>query len=340
MKVLLYAEGLKKIGKSGLGKAIQHQQEALELMHIPYTLNPDDDYDILHINTYFMNSYRLVKKAKKQGKKIVYHAHSTEEDYKDGFVLGHTTSKLFKAWLIKCYRYGDVLITPTPYSKKILESYPGLEHKKIYAISNGISLSFWKKNAQRRRAFRKKYGFQEEDKVIVGIGLYIRRKGIVDFVELAKRLPEYKFIWFGESPLSLATEDVKEAVKTELPNLTFAGYVEKEGIRDALDACDLYFMPTLEETEGIPVIEACAMKCNILIRDIPIFKDWFQDGKDLYKAKDIDGFEEKIRGILEGSLPSLQGKAYYLAEERDIKKVGESLKHVYESVFKKEEDSQ
>ena len=121
MKILLYAEGLKRIGKSGLGKAIQHQQEALTYEQIPYTLNPKDDYDILHINTYFLKSYFLAKKAKKKGKKIVYHAHSTQEDYVDGFLLGHQTARLFKHWLIKCYRLGDVLVTPTPYSKKILE---------------------------------------------------------------------------------------------------------------------------------------------------------------------------------------------------------------------------
>ena len=53
MKVLLYSEGLKTIGKSGLGKAIKHQMKALEKEKISYTLNPKDDYDILHINTYF-----------------------------------------------------------------------------------------------------------------------------------------------------------------------------------------------------------------------------------------------------------------------------------------------
>lgn len=36
----------------------------------------------------------------------------------------------------------------------------------------------------------------------MGVGLYIERKGILDFVELAKRLPEYKFIWFGYSSLA------------------------------------------------------------------------------------------------------------------------------------------
>ncbi len=336
MKILLYAEGLDKIGKSGLGKAIQHQEKALQYEKIPYTFDVEEDYDILHINTYFFQSYLLAKKAKKNHKKIVYHAHSTEEDYKDGFVLGHLTSKMFKKWIVKCYQLGDVLITPTPYSKKLLESYEGLEDKKIYDISNGIDLDFWTKDETRRKKFRKKYHFSEKDKVIVGIGLYIRRKGIVDFVELAQRLPEYQFIWFGESPLSIATDDVKKAVKTTLPNLTFAGYVEKEGIRDALDACDLYLMPTLEETEGIPVIEACAMKCDILIRDIAIFKDWFIEGKDLYKAKDVDEFEDKIKKILKNELPSLRGNAYHKAQERDIKEVGRQLHAVYNEVLHKE----
>ena len=130
MKVLLYTEGLKTIGKSGLGKAIKHQMKALESQNIDYTLDINDNYDILHINTYFPKSYLLAKKAKKRGKKIVYHAHSTEEDYRNGFILAKQTSKLFKWWLIKCYSLGDVLVTPTPYSKRLLEGYKGLESKK------------------------------------------------------------------------------------------------------------------------------------------------------------------------------------------------------------------
>ena len=70
MKVLLYTEGLKAVGKSGLGKAIKHQQKALELEGIPYTLNTKDDYDILHINTYFPKSYFLAKKRRKKEKRL------------------------------------------------------------------------------------------------------------------------------------------------------------------------------------------------------------------------------------------------------------------------------
>lgn len=332
MKVLLYSEGLKVVGKSGLGKAIKHQIKALESENISYTLNPKDDYDILHINTYFLKSYFLAKRAKKQGKKIVYHAHSTEEDYKNGFIFSKVTSKLFKKWLIKCYSLGDVIVTPTLYSKKLLQSYKGLEDKTIYDVSNGIELEFFKKDEKLGDKFRKTYGYTKDDKVIFGIGLYIERKGIVDFVELAKRLPEYKFIWFGYSPLLAATKKVRKAVNTKLDNLTFAGYVEQDVIKGAMNGGDLYLFPTLEETEGIPIIEACACKTNAIIRDIPIFDGWLIDGKNVYKAKDVDEFERKIKLFFNGKLPSVVENSYKIAEERDIKKIGRKLKNIYESL--------
>ncbi len=332
MKVLLYTEGQKTIRKSGLGKAIKHQMKALEYAGVPYTTNIRDDYDILHINTYLPYSYNLALRAKKNGKKIVYHAHSTEEDYKDGFILAKQTAKAFKKWLIKCYSLGDVIVTPTPYSKKLLEGY-GFS-QKIYAISNGIDIKNFKHNKELGNLFRKTYGYKDSDKVIIGIGLYIERKGIVDFVELAKRMPEYKFIWFGHSPLAAATKPVREAVNTKLPNLTFAGYVESDMIIGAMSGCDLYIFPTLEETEGIPIIEACACKCNALIRDIPVFDYWLEDGVNVYKAKDVSEFEVKIKKIINGELPSLVEEAYKVALDRRLEVVGEKLKSVYEEVMK------
>ena len=78
MKVLLYTEGAKMTSNSGLGKAIKHQEKALELAKVPYTTNLKDDYDIIHINFYGPRSYHLAKKAHRKVKKVVYHAHSTE----------------------------------------------------------------------------------------------------------------------------------------------------------------------------------------------------------------------------------------------------------------------
>lgn len=333
MKILLYTEGLKTIGKSGLGKAIKHQKKALEDNKIEYTLDPKDDYDIVHINFYGPKSYLLAKKAKKNGKKIVYHAHSTEEDFKNSFIGSNLVSPLFKKWLIKCYSLGDYIITPTPYTKKLLENY-GIT-KPIVAISNGIDLNLFKQNKELAKKFREYFNFSEEDKVIISCGIYVERKGIPDFVELAKRLPEYKFVWFGSSPLTFSTKKIKDAINTKLPNLFFPGYVDIDILKGGYSGADLFVFPTYEENEGIPVMEAAASNIDALIRKIPVFEGWIEDGKNMYMASNIDEFEDKIKKILNKELPSLKEEQYKMAEDREIKKVGKELIEVYKKVLEK-----
>lgn len=329
MKVLLYTENEKILSKSGLGKAIKHQMNALKAVNIEYTTNPKDDFDIAHINFYGLKSYRLAKKLKKQGKKIVYHAHSTEEDFRNSFIFSNQVSKLFKKWLIKCYTLGDAIITPTEYSKKLLQSY-GIKND-IYVVSNGVELKNFGHDEKAGREFRKKYNFKKEDKIIVGIGLYIERKGIIDFVELAKQMPKYKFIWFGYSPLIFSRKNVRKAVSTKLDNLIFAGYVEQDTICQALNGCDVYIAPTYEETEGITIIEAASCKTNMVVRDIPVFNGWLVDGKNVYMARNVNEFKNKIEEIVSGELPSLVQEAYSIAEERKSENIGEKLKNVYQS---------
>ena len=332
MKVLLYTEGLKTIGKSGLGKAVSHQINSLEENDIEYSLDPKDlkQCDIVHINFYLLKSYRLAKKAKRMGKKIVYHAHSTKEDFMNSFKFSNLLAPLFKWWITKCYRLGDAIITPTEYSKRLLEGYN--INRPIYAISNGINVSFFEKDEKLGKEFRKKYNYKENDKIIMGVGLYLKRKGILDFVELAKRLPEYKFIWFGYLDLKLVPKEIKKAVETKLDNLIFAGYVEPEIIKTAYSGCDLYLFPTLEETEGIPILEALTERIPTLVRDIPVFEEYEAD-KVVYKAKTIDEFEHKIKAILEKKLPLLEEEGYKAALKKDTKKVGIQLIEVYKTLI-------
>lgn len=334
MKVLLYTEGLKTVGKSGLGKAVKHQIRALEDNNIEYSLDPKDieTCDIVHINWYLLKSYFLAKKAHKLGKKVVYHAHSTEEDFRNSFILSNQVSHIFKWWISKCYRLGDVIITPTNYSKRLLEGYN--LNRDIYAISNGLDTKFFEHDDVWGREFRKQYGYSEDDKIIMGVGLYLKRKGILDFVELAKRMPEYKFIWFGYLDLKLVPKEIKDAVHTKLPNLKFAGYVEPTTLRKAYSGSNLYLFPTLEETEGIPILEALCERIPTLVRDIPVFEE-YEDNKVVYKAKDIDEFEVKIKDILNGKLKSLKEEGYKVAKKKDVKLVGIELVELYKKVLDK-----
>lgn len=332
MKVLLHTDKMDAVAKSGVGRAIVHQQKALDLVNVNYTLDPNDDYDIIHINTIFPESLMIGKKAKRMGKKVIFHAHSTEEDFKNSFLFSNQVAPIFKQWLKTCYSSADLVLTPTPYSKRLLEDYD-LE-KPIIAISNGIELDFYKQDKTLGKKFREEFGFKDTDKIVMAVGLYIERKGIIDFVKIAEMMPEYKFIWFGFTNLNLVPPKIKEAVTTNSDNLYFPGYVPREILRGAYSGADLFFFPTYEETEGIVLLEALATKIPVLTRDIPIYEGWFEDGVNIYKGNSNEEFQKKIRGILEGTLPNLTEVGYKVAKDRDVAKIGAELKEIYTNLMK------
>ena len=332
MKIFLYFESEELIKTSGIGRAMKHQQAALASQGIEYTCDPYcEDYDILHINTYGLTSESIIKHARKLGKKVISHAHSTEEDFKNSFVLSNQIAPIFKKRIVSVYTMADAIITPTPYSKKLLESY-GIE-LPIYPISNGIDINRYAYDEEKVKAYRRYFGIQEGEKVIISVGLYFERKGILDFVEVAKALPDYKFIWFGYTPLVSIPKEVRDVINDHPNNVYFPGYVKGPIIEGAYLDCDCFFFASYEETEGIVVLEALASKSNVLVRDIGVFDPWLIDKQDCYKANSNEEFIRYIDDIVNKRIASTKENGYNVAKSRDISKIGEQLKEVYTKVL-------
>lgn len=333
MKILLYSGMQKMIEKSGVGRAIYHQEEALHENGYECIKNKNEKYDLVHINTVFPSSLLMALKAKRKRIPVVYHAHSTKEDFCNSYLGANLFAPFFKIWIKWCYKSGDVIVTPTEYSKKILIKY-GIK-KTIYPISNGIDTKAYVKRDGDRIKFRDRYGYNENDKIILSAGLWIERKGIIDFVKMAKALPEYQFIWFGYTNLKAVPFKVRRAIRTNLPNLKFPGYVSKSELIEAYSGCDMFLFMSKEETEGIVVLEALSMGVPALIRGIPVYDEWLTDSENIYKANSDQEFIYKIRGILEKTLPNLTEKGKKVANSRDIKIVGKQLIDLYEKLYEK-----
>ena len=332
MKVLLYTKDYETVKESGVGKAIDHQIKALSLVGCDFTLDETEDFDIVHINTVFPKSVAFAKKAKKAGKRIVYHGHSTKEDFKNSFTFSNQLAPAFKKWLEYCYNKGDLILTPTEYSKNILKNYK-LE-PPIEVVSNGIDLDFWKKQAGDRDRFYQKYGLDKNKKSIISVGLPIKRKGIDDFIYLAEKMPEYEFVWFGKLNPTVMPAEIKRLIDKAPENLHFPGYISSSDLREAYSGSDLYVFLTHEETEGIVLLEALATKTDILIRDIEIFADDYIDGVNIYKGRTNEDFKKKIKEILNGNLTSLKDRGYKKAEDKSIKNTGKRLVECYEKVMR------
>ena len=69
----------------------------------------------------------------------------------------------------------------------------------------------------------------------------------------------------------------------------------------------------------------------MVVRDIPVFNGWLENGKNVYMARNVSEFKNKIEEIVNGKLPSLAQEAYNIAEERKSENIGEKLKKVYQN---------
>lgn len=334
MKVLLFNKRQKLYDKSGIGRAMRHQVKALTEANIAFTTNPKDEYDLVHINTLDKASWRMARKARRLDKKVVWHAHSTREDFENSVLFSNQIAPFFKMYLKRAYKLGDILITPTPYSKRLLDGY-GL-NREIIALSNGIDLArFNVTNKDKIKKFKEYFNLKPDQKVIMTVGLYFARKGLHDLIAIAKERPEYTFIWFGHTPRIALSRKIKKAIRHKPKNVIMPGYIAGDIIEGAYASADAFFFPTYEETEGIVVLEALASKCPVIIRDIPVYDEWLTDGVNCFKGKTNTEFIKIIDDVVNGKATDTREAGYQVAKDRDIKNIGLALKAIYRQVLNK-----
>ena len=333
MKVLLYLENQSSLSVSGIGRALVHQQEALKENGIEFTLNPKDDFDIVHINSYGPKSYHLLKKCKKKGIPVVVHGHSTHEDFRESFRCWKLMAPFYNHMMNRMYKRADLIVTPTPYSKELIENYKGV-NCKVVAISNGIKLEDYQYNKKNVEAFKKMFNITNE-KVVIGVGFYFKRKGIDDFFDVARKMPDVKFIWFGYLNKFLTTSYILKCIKHKPDNVILPGYIKGNVIKGALYYANCMFFPTNEETEGIVALEALATKLTLVTRDIGVYKGWLQNEVNCFKGKNNEEFIDYIKKSIETDCSSIHEEGYKVVENRTLDKVGLQLKNEYKLLLKK-----
>lgn len=332
MKVLIYFQNADTFSKSGIGRAMSHQLTALEASGVETTIQKKDDYDIAHINTYFAKSHRALKLAKKRGIPVIVHGHSTYEDFRRSFKMWQVMEPFFDHDLKWMYSRADMIIAPTPYARDLIKSY-GL-CQNVIAISNGIDVKAYEDDLEAQKQFRERFDIPEGEKFVMGVGFPFERKGLIDFIEVARSFPHIKFIWFGALQRILTNEKIIRAIKKKPDNVIMAGYCKGSIIHGAYQLASAMFFPSFEETEGIVVLEALASHCPLLVRDVGVYREWLEDGVNCHMGKTNEDFIVQLKRLLdEGEDPKILEAGYQVALERDLPKIGEQLKNAYQSLL-------
>jgi 1,2-diacylglycerol-3-alpha-glucose alpha-1,2-glucosyltransferase len=329
MKICLYLE-FHNICTGGVLSSFQNQKTILDSLNIPFNKKFDKSCDILQVNVPGPRTVYLMKKAKKQGKKVIIWSHTTVEDTKQLFKFVPFVTPVFKKHLTYVYGLADLIFAPSEYTKKLLIAY-GLPHRKIVVLSNAVDLKKFHFDSAKRKSGRKKYKLNSL--TIGSMGLVMPRKGVDKFLLLSQKFPDNQFIWFGKIFRSYSSPFIKRLPKTLPKNVKFTGFIKDAN--EAFNSLDIFLFPSFEENEGMAILEACAVGLPIIVRDIPTYKGWLIHGKNCLKAKNDKEFEKYLRKLIENeNLRKKLGKnAKILAGDKSVQNLAKKTLLEYKKLI-------
>jgi 1,2-diacylglycerol-3-alpha-glucose alpha-1,2-galactosyltransferase len=266
----------------GVGAAYIEQVNLLKksnLINLYY--RPKKNIDVIHIHTINFQYYLMMLATHKP--KIVY-VHFLPSTLAGSIRLPKMFFSVLIWYVKKFYRLADQLVVVNPSFIDPLKKL-GIASNHIKFIPNYVSDKDFSTN-ESFESIRRKVNFSRF--TILGVGQVQTRKGILDFAEIARQLPQFDFVWVGGFSFKGLTDGyelLKEVVDHPPSNLRFTGIVPRESMKNYYQACDVFFLPSFEELMPMSVLEAAVMNKPILLRDLelyrPVFFDYFMHAKDV-----------------------------------------------------------
>ncbi|MGN1324152.1 MAG: glycosyltransferase family 4 protein [Bacilli bacterium] len=236
-------------------------------------INDKNDADIVHVHSINPNFYFKMKNTK--GVSVCY-VHFLPHTLDGSIKLPKPIFNIFKKYVIKFYNNADHLVVVNPIFIKDLEKY-NIKREKITYIPNYVSKdNFYKKSKKEKDNIRSELGISKDSFVVLGVGQIQTRKGVLDFVSVAKSLPDITFVWCGGFSFGKITDgydELKQVYENPPSNLKFLGIVPRNKMNDMFNMADLLFMPSYNELFPMAILEAVNIGIPLLLRDLDLYED-------------------------------------------------------------------
>ncbi|MEG0793776.1 MAG: glycosyltransferase [Lachnospiraceae bacterium] len=244
-------------------------------------INRREKSDIYHYHTINPSYYMEHKILQKMGIGLgVCYVHFLPRTLEDSIKLPRVLRGVFYRYVIRFYNSMDYLVVVNPcFIKELREA--GVKAPKIHYIPNYVDESeFYQEHTQVVAQTKEKYGIKSNQFVVLGVGQVQVRKGVADFIEIAKSMPDTQFIWVGGFSFGRITkgyQELKNIMKHPPKNVRFTGIVKREEMRSLYNMANLFFLPSYDELFPMAILEAMACKIPVLLRDLTQYREVFQN---------------------------------------------------------------
>jgi len=263
-----------KVDGQGVGSAYLEQVELVKSSpKFEVLINSKEKTDIVHSHTIEPKNY--VKMKFNKGVNVAY-CHFLPETLDGSIKLPKLIFSIFKKYVVSFYKQADYLVVVNPIFIDDLARH-GIKRENIKYIPNYVSKEqFFKKSKKEIQKIRKKYDIENDKFVVLGVGQVQTRKGVLDFIEVAKKLPDVEFVWCGGFSFGAITDgydELKKVYENPPKNVKFLGIIPREEMNDMYNMADVLFMPSYNELFPMSILEAVNSEKPLLLRDLELYKD-------------------------------------------------------------------
>jgi 1,2-diacylglycerol-3-alpha-glucose alpha-1,2-galactosyltransferase len=293
-----------------------------------------DKFDIVHVHT--VDPKYRIKMNKKHINVIYVHFIPTTLD--GSIRLPKLAFKIFKKYVISTYKKADEIVVVNPCFKKPLMEL-GIAEDKITYIPNYVSKEqFHPLEKDEIVKIKEKYGIPQDKFVVMGCGQVQTRKGVLDYIEVAKKMPDVQFVWAGGFSFGAITdgyEELKKIMDNPPRNVKFLGIVPRDQMNDIFNACDVLFMPSFSELFPMSILEAVNSSKPVVLRDLELYEDILF--KKYEKGTNVDEWVEIFRKLIEDKkyYSKAQKNSKYISEFYSKENVNKLWREYYPRVYNK-----
>ena len=250
-------------------------------------------YNITHIHT--INPDFLIKSViTRQNRPMIASVHFLPETLEKSISLPRPIKELFYKYVLQFYKQADYLVTVNPRFIEDLEHY-GIPKERITYIPNFVSRdTFYKITDRSKVTLRESFGLDPDKFTVVSAGQLQMRKGVLEFIDLAKKMPDIQFVWAGDFAFKGISEGRKEIMEhmDELPsNVHFLGLVERERMNEFFNMGDVMLQLSFEELFPMTILESMNANIPLLLRDLreyrPILFDYYLKGNSQVQFQEV-----------------------------------------------------
>ena len=244
---------------------------------------------------------------------------------------------LLEPFVFKRVRY---IVVPSMFLKQALTNTYEFTKDKIRYIPNPIDINKFTRNSNEREYYRKNFGFQDDDIILVFVALGLwENKGLDLIIKslLNININKFKLIVVGGEPSLIKEWKKRKEVRQLNGRIIFVGF--QKDIRPYLWASDLFVFPSSFETFSLVSYQAAAAGLPLLVTKVAdLCKFVKESGSGFVVSRDVGEISRALITFAEmnkGERLLMGIKAAEAVKVYNVERFINAWRSFYSEIFKK-----